>query len=149
MSIDFCRFAAADLLGKSVEFAPGLHLPSPIFHLEAQLFDEFGNLLGTLLLPFVLDLSPLGLAVVSVTSINQLWRRKVGRPQYVSRGCTRGSIRGVCSKGKLILVRVKAIDGFSIVVRVWIVLNGKAQSALVLHEIGSEFNGRVKQVKGR
>lgn len=137
-----------------MKFASGFYLPSPLFHLQPQLFDEFGNLLSPFLFPFVLDLSSLVFAMIAMARINQLGRWGIGwrngRDHGGSRRTSRCSgSRGIGSpKGQLVLVWMKAIDGFSVMIRVWIVLNGKAQASLVLHEIGSQFNGCIKQVKG-
>mmetsp|Transcript_7040 Transcript_7040/g.14526 ORF Transcript_7040/g.14526 Transcript_7040/m.14526 type:complete len:364 (-) Transcript_7040:131-1222(-) len=137
-------------IGKRMKLASCLDLPSPLFHLETKLFDQLGNLLGPLLFPFVLDLSSLVSAVVSVPGIDQLWGWCIGRTNgSCCHSCAVGTALSGGTKGKLVLVRMKAIDGFSVVVRVWIVLDGKAQSSLVLHEIGPQLNRGIKQVKGR
>lgn len=59
-----------------MKFASHLDLPTTVFHVDSQLIDEFGDLLGAFLLSFVLD-SAGSWTVSSMSSINELHRHCV------------------------------------------------------------------------
>ena len=59
-----------------MKFASHLDLPTTVFHVDSQLIDEFGDLLGAFLLSFVLD-SAGSWTVSSMSSINELHRHGV------------------------------------------------------------------------
>lgn len=60
-----------------MKFASHLDLPTTVFHVDSQLINEFGDLLGAFLLSFVLD-SAGSWTVSSVSSINELHRHCEG-----------------------------------------------------------------------
>lgn len=131
-----------------MELAPCLDLPSPLLHLDPELFDEFRDLLGSFLFPFVLHLPPSVLVMVPIPCVYQLGRWCVGRSDGGRNSETTGrsrAVRGIGgTKGQLVLVGVKAVHGFTVVVRVRIVLDREAEPALVLHEIGAELDGSIE-----
>jgi ABC-type nickel/cobalt efflux system permease component RcnA len=44
---------------------------------------------------------------------------------------------------------MKTLNGFSIMIGIAIIMNWNPQLALILQKVGAQFNGSIKQVKGR
>lgn len=84
-----------------MEFASHLDLPTTVFHVDSQLINEFGNLLGAFLFSFVLD-SAGSWTVSSMSSINELHRHCEGL--------------GAVSASTVDALRMESFDCFTIMI---------------------------------
>lgn len=59
-----------------MKLAAHFYLPSPLLHVLSKLLDEFRDLLGPFLFPFVLHSARIAVSVGSMPCINQLYGRR-------------------------------------------------------------------------
>lgn len=119
-----------------MEFALDAHFPPSLFHLDAQLINQFTNAMRAFLFLGILETFTTGVGVASVHHGDRIGEGAFGRERFVHKGLFEGSLG------------MKTVDSHSEMVRVVVFQNGHAVGTLCLDKVLAQLDGSVKDVEG-